>query len=310
MRTAALAAALGLALAAPAAASDHFNSFNVSGNASPGAILHAPLTAANSLEATIGYTLDQRATAMVTISIPGSTYVDNAATIAKGTGTVSLRFSTLCTATSPATQVVHQVVLHMWDAAKKEILSAQSPENVSLTFTCGAAGGGERAGKPDLVITSFGLSSWGSCQPGQTVFTFSVGVKNQGNASWSGANPAVVVGDMHLPNPDDWGTGVGIDPLAPGETRQISVPIGYDAANPAHMTANAPHPFHATVNRNHVLVESDYANNEGPGPATWNGLKVVEVGAPEACLRPRPPQPGRVEPPGRVAPTPTPVPLR
>ncbi|HQQ78722.1 MAG TPA: CARDB domain-containing protein [Thermoanaerobaculia bacterium] len=163
---------------------------------------------------------------------------------------------------------------------------------------------------PDLVITSFGLASWGtSCVKGQTLFTFSVGVKNQGTASWSGPNrPVVVVADMHLPNPDSFGTGVAIDPpLAPGETRQVSVPITYYDADPAHIKAGAPHPFHATVNRDHKIAESNFANNDGPGPATWNGMKVINVGAPEACLKPAKPAPGRAAPP---APTPTLVPIR
>jgi hypothetical protein len=311
MRSAVLAAVVGLALASPAVATDHFNSFNLSGNASPGAVLNAPLTAANSLEATVGYTLDQHDSGMITISIPGSTYVDNAAMISKGVGTVKLRFSALCTATSPATKTVTSVVLHMWDASKKEILSAQSPENVSLTFSCAATAA---SGKPDLVITSFGLSSWGSsCANGQTLFTFSVGVKNQGTGTWpAGPNrPAVVVADMHLPNPDDFGTGVAIDPpLAPGETRNLSIAVLYYSANPAHIEAGAPHPFHATVNRNHVIAESDFSNNDGPGPAVWNGMKVIQVGVPPACGKP-PLQPHVVQPPGRIAvPTPTPVPIR
>jgi hypothetical protein len=172
--------------------------------------------------------------------------------------------------------------------------------------------------KPDLVLTSFGLASWGtSCQAGQTLFTFSVGVKNQGNASWTGPDrPVVVVADMHLPNPDTFGTGMAVDPpLAPGQTRQMSIPVLFDASNPGHLKSGAPHPFQATVNRDHKIAESDFSNNAGPGPAVWKGLKVIQVGVPEACLKttkagpPAGPGPatGRVAPP---APTPTLVPIR
>ncbi len=139
--------------------------------------------------------------------------------------------------------------------------------------------------KPDLVITAFGLKSWGACAPGKAVFTFSVTVKNQGNASWSGSvEPPVVVKDMHPGVLDAWGTGVGIaPPLKPGESKTILVPISYYSGNPKHMTANAPHPFQAVVNSNHIVDESDFTNNAGPGPATWNGIKVIMVGAPQGC---------------------------
>jgi hypothetical protein len=140
------------------------------------------------------------------------------------------------------------------------------------------------AGKTDLVITNFGLDSWGTCASGQWVYRFSVGVKNQGTGTWSGAEPAIVVKDMHLPNPDDWGTGLGIDPpLKAGETRQFKVDVLYYAANPAHMTGGTPHPFRASVNDSHAVAESDFTNNLGPGPATWNGMKVIQMGAPEKC---------------------------
>jgi hypothetical protein len=138
--------------------------------------------------------------------------------------------------------------------------------------------------RPDLVITDFGLTSWGGCTSGQTVFTFGVGVKNQGNASWSGVEPAVLVRDLHPGVLDAWGTGVGIDPpLAPGETRHLQVPIGYYFGNPGHMGALG-HPFQATVNANHIVHEGNYTNNAGPGPAVWNGIRVIMV-FPEACKK-------------------------
>src|SRR6266853_401443 len=119
--------------------------------------------------------------------------------------------------------------------------------------------------QPDLVITSFGLKSWGTCAPNQTVFTFEVVVKNAGGATWSSGEPAVVVKDMHPGVLDAWGTGLGIDPpLKPGESRMLSVPVSYYSANPSHMTSAAPHPFRASVNDNHVVLESNFSNNAGP----------------------------------------------
>ncbi|HVN76816.1 MAG TPA: CARDB domain-containing protein [Thermoanaerobaculaceae bacterium] len=139
--------------------------------------------------------------------------------------------------------------------------------------------------KPDLVITAFNLMSWGPCAPGQTVFTFNVTVKNQGLGSWSGAEPAVVVKDIHDGVGDAWGTGVGIDPpLKPGEVRRLQVPITYYSANPSHMGKACPHPFQAVVNSNHVVQESNFNNNAGPGPAVWHGFKVIMV-CPDACTK-------------------------
>jgi hypothetical protein len=153
-----------------------------------------------------------------------------------------------------------------------------------LAASTGSAAGPLPGGMPDLVITAFGLESWGRCLPGQTVFTFAVTVKNQGTASWSGVEPAVVVKDLHAGVLDSWGTGKGIDPpLKPGELKTLHVPIKYYAANPHHMTADQPHPFNAVVNGNHVVAESNFRNNASPGPAVWHGTKVVMVGAPQGC---------------------------
>lgn len=154
------------------------------------------------------------------------------------------------------------------------------------------AAAGLAPGKPDLVITSFVLKSSGKCAPNQTVFTFDVVVKNAGGASWSVGEPAVVVKDMHPGVLDAWGTGLGIDPpLKPGESRALSIPVSFYSANPSHMTSAAPHPFRATVNDNHIVDESNFTNNEGPGPATWGGMKVIQVGAPKGCPAPTRPVP-------------------
>jgi hypothetical protein len=312
-----LVIAVCLAAAFPAAAFDHFNNFNLSGNASPGAFPNTPLGPTNSLEATMGYTLDAHDTAQVTISMTGVPYEAKAATITKGVGVVKVRFSALCNPATPATQTVNEVVLKMWDSAKNEITSARSAEKVSLTFTCPATAVG--VAKPDLVFTSYGFEKLGVCAPGQMVYRFSVGVKNQGTATWApDKRPVVVVKDMHLPNPDDWGTGVAIDPpIAVGETRQMKIDVLYYAADPAHMAAPGTHPFRASVNDNKVVDESRFDNNIAPGPVTWNGIPVIQMsGLPPNCPPPAKPTlaprlstgaAGRVAP---LAPTPTPVPIR
>lgn len=138
---------------------------------------------------------------------------------------------------------------------------------------------------PDLVITSFGLVSWGTCAPRETVFTFGVSVKNQGRASWSGVEPAVFVTDIHPGLSAKWGASVNIHPpLKEGETKQILIPIPYYSANPRHMTTKVPHPFQATVNTNRVLNESNYKNNAGPGTVDWHGIKVIMV-TPSNCQK-------------------------
>ena len=199
----ALAAAACLAFVSPAAAFDHFNNFNLSGNASAGAQPNTPLDASNSLEATMGTTLDAHAAATATLSIPGIPYVAKAQPVPAGVG---------------------------------------------------------------------------------------------------------VVKDMHAGVLDSWGTGVGIDPpIAVGETRHLHVAVASYGANPSHMTANAPHPFRASVNENHLVDESNFSNNEGPGPATWNGMKVIMMGEPNGCGKPLAPS---TRPLGAgIAPTPAPTPV-
>jgi hypothetical protein len=132
---------------------------------------------------------------------------------------------------------------------------------------------------PDLVITQFGLQSWGVCAPGQTVFTFSMTVKNQGLASWVGESN-VFVRDLKKPG---WFTSVALQPIPPRSSRVIEAPIVYYSQDPAFMSSGAPHPFQATVNDTHMPVESDYANNAGPGPAVWMGKRVIMVDPPKGC---------------------------
>jgi hypothetical protein len=174
--------------------------------------------------------------------------------------------------------------------------------------------------KPDLVITEFGMYKWGTCAPGQMIYHFLVSVKNQGTGTWApGKEPAVTVKDMHLANPGDWGAGVGIaPPLKPGEMRTIPVDVMYFAADPGHMTSAAPHPFRAMVNENKAVDESNFGNNAGTGAVTWNGMQVIQMGAPENCpfviTRKPTPTPHVIKgvplQAAPLAPTPTPIVVR
>ena len=133
---------------------------------------------------------------------------------------------------------------------------------------------------PDLVITSFGLSSWGKCVKGQTVFTFTATIKNQGAASWTGSTE---IAARDLKAPTQWFTSVAVLPIAPGHSATVTIPITYLASNPAFMSSASPHPFQAVVNETHHPLESSFANNAGPGPATYMGKKVIMVAPPKGC---------------------------
>ena len=144
-----------------------------------------------------------------------------------------------------------------------------------LAVASPAAAGGRQAKLPDLVITQFGLQSWGTCAPGKTMFTFLVRVKNQGTASWVG-NTEVRVADLKN---SGWFSDLGTAPIAPGQSRNVPIAIDYLDQNPGFMASASPHPFQATVNLDlpHQAPESNYANNQGPGPAVWMGKKVIMV---------------------------------
>lgn len=96
----------------------------------------------------------------------------------------------------------------------------------------------------------------------------------------------LLVRDLHPGVLDAWGAGIGIDPpLKPGESKALHVQIKYYSGNPSHMGKDCPHPFQAVVNPNHVVQESNFENNAGPGPALWRGgVKVIMV-CPSACQK-------------------------
>jgi hypothetical protein len=130
-------------------------------------------------------------------------------------------------------------------------------------------GAGGHKGVPDLVITSFGLSSWHKCAPNEPLFTFEMSVKNQGSAGSSTAN--VFARDLKKPG---WFTSVALPPVPPGESRTVSIPVYYYLQDPSWMSSGSPHPFQGTV---------EGAHNPAPGPATWMGKKVIMVDPPKGC---------------------------
>jgi hypothetical protein len=142
-------------------------------------------------------------------------------------------------------------------------------------------------GKPDLVITTFGLTSWGnSCKPGATMFTFAMTVKNQSAYPMPAAEVVVLVTDLKSSGSTKWETGTGnSQALAPGQTMTLIAPMAYFTPNPGFMTTGAPHPFRAVVNPNHTIPESNYANNVAKGPKMYAGSPVIMVGAPTACKK-------------------------
>lgn len=123
--------------------------------------------------------------------------------------------------------------------------------------------------KPDLLVQAFGLLNWGSCRPGQTVFTFQVTVANSGTA----ASPRVLlyVRDQHDVN---WSAGVMVGALEPGRSQTVTMAIRYLGVPKNHMTLAAPHPFKAVIDPGKQVDESNEGNNESA---------VINVGSPKGC---------------------------
>ncbi len=120
-------------------------------------------------------------------------------------------------------------------------------------------------GKPDLVIRTFGLKEWGKCEPRHAVFTFEVTVANVGTV------PSPAVTDFALVQARDthtginWENGVIIpDPIPPGGSKTVLIPLYYLIDNPTHMTAELPHPFKAFADPGNRVSEANEANNESP----------------------------------------------
>jgi hypothetical protein len=167
-------------------------------------------------------------------------------------------------------------------APNHEILESNERNNffaVKYNVDSKCAGGGT-AGKPDLVVTTFGFTGptqgHGTCKPKTPVYIFQVTVKNQGTApspsSASLGNKALV--DVIATDKAGWGNGALLNALAPGASQTVDIPVYYLESDPAFMWNHAPHPFIAHADWLHIVNESNEGNND-KGP--------INMGAPADC---------------------------
>lgn len=248
-----------------------------------------PLGASNSVLATFKYNLLSAAKGKIGIYTagvapnPSHTGVENPIWVDKGAGQATTRFSVEC---GSSVQIVRVRYALFEQAPGGPLVKTliEKFQDVKYDFVCrqgGGTTGGEK--KPDLVITTFGLKSWGVCQPLHPVFTFEVTVKNQGTA----ASPSSAsLGNKALVNvmADDkavWGGGAALPALAPLASQTVDIPVNYLESDPGFMVSGAPHPFRATVDLANLVDESNNANNEA--------ANVIKVGAPEACVKQKAP---------------------
>jgi len=135
-------------------------------------------------------------------------------------------------------------------------------------------------GKPDLVVRAFGLKEWGKCAPHNAVFTFQVTVANIGTAP-SPAIPGKALVQAMDQHGNGWGNGVALGAIPPGGSQTVLIPVYYLQADPAHMTAAAPHPFQAIADPLGLVDEANETNNKWAGSPS-----PIMVGAPPGCPKP------------------------
>ena len=128
-------------------------------------------------------------------------------------------------------------------------------------------------GKPDLIITSFGLKRWGACKPNSAVMTFAVTIKNIGNAPTPNIGRKALVQVMDQDG-SGWGNGAFVGVLKPNQSKTVLIPVYYLKSNPKHMTDKAPHPFVAIADPLRLIKESNEANNR---------TRALRMGAPKGC---------------------------
>ncbi|MFK5881748.1 MAG: CARDB domain-containing protein [Sulfurospirillum sp.] len=129
-------------------------------------------------------------------------------------------------------------------------------------------------GKPDLVITSFGLKKWGVCKPKSAVLIFAVTIKNRGNKTSPDIGRKALIQVMDQDG-SRWGNGAIVGALKPNQSKTVLVRVYYLQSNPEHMVKNAPHPFIAIADPLHIVKESNEANNK---------TRVIKIGAPKNCV--------------------------
>lgn len=124
---------------------------------------------------------------------------------------------------------------------------------VAATLAPGGRSAQAAPPRPDLIIPSFGLVSWGACAPGKVVFILQMRVANIGTA----ASPASFVRAFDADG-SGWGATVPIPALAPGGAVVVTAPIGYSP----HITTAQSHPFRARVDPFATVVELSEFNNQ------------------------------------------------
>ncbi len=140
------------------------------------------------------------------------------------------------------------------------------------------------AGKPDLVVTSFGFTGptatsvpKPTCEPNTVVYSFSVVVTNAGAApspssASLGGKPLLSVMAQDRAG---WGANIALPEIAPGKTATVSADVLFLLADPTYMV-KANHPFLATLDPQNAVDEADETNNtKGP----------LVMGPPAGCER-------------------------
>jgi CARDB len=132
-----------------------------------------------------------------------------------------------------------------------------------------------RLRRPDLVIRSFGLRSWGRCKVGYPIATFQITVANIGNAAsptLPPTRPLVHIYDQHGAGIN---YGVPLASIAPGRSRTVWVSLPYKSATAAHIKRRAPHPIRAVVDNIRAIPELNETNNRS--------ANVINMGLPKGC---------------------------
>ncbi len=129
----------------------------------------------------------------------------------------------------------------------------------SLNACSDSPGTGTRGtSKPDLVITGAEISLGETCQAGNVIVLVKAVIKNQGEATSLARSDVGLVGTSEVTT--NWGNGVGLPALAPGQSTEVEIPVYYLIADPSFMQGN--HDFEVFVNSGGWIDESNTSNNK------------------------------------------------
>lgn len=112
--------------------------------------------------------------------------------------------------------------------------------------------------KADLIITAAEISLGEVCKAGNIIVLVRAQVKNQGEVSTPARNDVGLVGASEVTT--NWGNGVGLPKLEPGQSTEVEIPIYYLVDNPSFMQGN--HSFEVFVNSGGWIDESNTKNNK------------------------------------------------